>query len=574
MNLAAIHHEATQRWCHAIAPGRFIIRIQTAKDDLRTVRLHTRDKYIPLKWKDTRQVHPMHKVACDGLRDYYEAEVCIDMVCLRYCFELEDHEGNRVILAGDGFGGGVPEDKELQFDCCQNLREEELFTVPQWAAHQVVYQIFPSRFASSKPVPDRVWYQSPIRANADLGGDLRGIIDHLPHIRELGADVIYMTPVFRSHTTHKYDTIDYYTIDPSFGTKEDLIELVKTAHAMGIRVMLDAVFNHTGTDFFAFADLKKNKEASPYRNWYYPGGFPLRGLPRPNYKCFGYFGNMPKVNLQNPDTARYFIDVALYWLEEAGIDGWRLDVGDEISHSFWRQFRREIKARFPDALIVGEIWHHAPDFLQGDEWDSVMNYPFHRAVEDFAATGAISASAFAGRLGYLRGNTHSVCYPLLWNLVGSHDTPRLLHRCGGDKRRQRLAAALLLLSPGSAMIYYGDEVAMTGGADPDCRRGMLWDEQRQDLKMFEWYKALIRLRKTRPAIVSGRLLAQQADDQTGLLRILQETGESNAELLFLGKDAPLSLPEYAGKTDLITGQIFGGVMEPFSALIFDAGSNG
>lgn len=568
MNLAAIHHEATQRWCHAIAPGRFIIRIQTGKDELKSILLHTRDKYIPLKWKDTRRSHPMRKVASDGLRDYYEAELCMDLVCLRYCFELEGLDGSRVILANDGFADAIPEDKERHFDCCQNLREEELFSFPRWAEDQVVYQIFPSRFASSRQVSDRVWYQAPIRADADLGGDLRGIIQRLPHMRDLGVDVIYMTPVFRSNTTHKYDTIDYYSIDPSFGTTQDLAELVEKAHAMGIRVMLDAVFNHSGTEFFAFSDLKKNKENSPYRDWFYPGGFPLHRLPKPNYKCFGYFGNMPKLNLQNPETARYFIDVALYWMERTGIDGWRLDVGDEVSHSFWRLFRREIKNSFPDALIVGEIWHHAPDFLQGDQWDSVMNYPFHRAVEDFAATGSITASVFAGRLGLLRGNSHSACYHGLWNLIGSHDTSRILYRCGGDKRRHRLAAALLLLSPGSAMLYYGDEVGMDGADDPDCRRGMLWDPARQDSQMLGWYKSLIRLRKTCPAITRGMLVTEQTDDESGFIRLIRGTKEQTVEILFLGKDETLPLPEYNGRIDLITGQPFDGIMRPFSALVF------
>lgn len=568
MNYAAIQHEPTQRWCHAIAPGRFIFRIQTAKNDMRRVLLHTRDKYIPLKWKDTREIHEMQRVACDGFRDYYEAELSFQVVCLRYCFELEDQEGNRVILASDGFTDAIPEDKERHFDCPQNLREEELYRIPRWAENKVIYQIFPSRFASGEPVKDRIWYQAPIGPMANLGGDLRGIINHLDHIHELGADILYMTPIFTSRSSHKYDTNDYYTIDPSFGTEADLIELVQKAHAMGLRVILDAVFNHTGPEFFAFTDLKKNREKSAYRDWYYPQSFPLHALPRPNYKCFGYFGNMPKINLQNPEAAKYFTDVALYWLEKAGIDGWRMDVGDEISHSFWQQFRKDVKARFPDALIVGEIWHHAPDFLLGDQWDSIMNYPFLRAVEDFAATGSISASGFLGRLGHIRGNNHSNCIPVLWNLIGSHDTSRILHRCGEDKRRQKLAAALQLLHNGMPMIYYGDEVAMTGGADPDCRRGMLWDEARQDRDMLRWYQSLIRIRRTFPAVTTGETILQDADDEQGLIRIIRRHGASELTLLFVRNEAPVSLPEYAGRTDLITGTVFSGTTDGISAMVF------
>lgn len=570
MNFAAIQHEATQRWCHAIAPNTFLIRLQTAKDDLRCVRIHTRDKYIPLSWKDTRKVFPMHRASCDGLRDYYEVELSFQMVCMRYCFELVDLDGNICFLANDGFVPSIPEDKERHFDCCQNLREEELFQAPQWARNAVIYQIFPSRFATDRPMKDRVWYQAPIGPMADLCGNLRGIIQRLGHVRDLGADVIYLTPIFQSRSGHKYDTIDYYTIDPSFGTEEDLIELVDKAHCMGLRVVLDAVFNHTGPEFFAFADLKKNRESSPYRDWYYPQSFPLRTVPKPNYKCFGYFGGMPKVNLRNPEAARYFTDVALYWLDRAGIDGWRLDVADEVSHSFWQSFRRELKAKHPEALIVGEIWHHAPDFLQGDQWDSMMNYPFYRAVEDFAATGTISASEFLGRLGYIRGNTHSACYPLLWNLVGSHDTARLLHRCGGDRRRQKFAAALQLLWPGMPMIYYGDEVGMTGGADPDCRRGMLWDESRQDAATLRWYKDLIRLRKALPAITRGLMTEYSTDDEAGLLRITRELEGVRVTLLFHAGNGSIYLPEFTGKTERVTSTAFSGTLEGPGALVFQA----
>lgn len=288
MNLAAIRHEATQEYCFCLEPGKFLFRLQAGKNDLRRVTLHSRDKYLPLKLKDTRRATPMALAASDGLRDYYEVQLEFHMVCLRYCFELEDHDGNRVFFSNSGFTDSIPEDMERLFDCPQTLREEECFRVPAWAANKVVYQIFPSRFATHKQVPDKVWYQAPIGPKADLGGSLKGIISRLEYIRDLGVDVIYMTPIFRSESSHKYDTIDYYTIDPSFGTEADLKELVDRAHAMGLRVILDGVFNHTSPDFFAFADLVKNQEQSAYKDWYYVEKFPLRRLPGlHNYKCFG-----------------------------------------------------------------------------------------------------------------------------------------------------------------------------------------------------------------------------------------------------------------------------------------------
>ena len=570
MNLAAIRHEATQAYCFCLEPGKFLFRLQTGKDDLRSVTLHSRDKYLPLKFKDTRRATPMKRVASDALRDYYEAMLEFRVVCLRYCFELEDQAGNRVFFSNGGFTDTLPGDVERLFDCPQTLREEERFRVPAWAANKVIYQIFPSRFATHKDVPDRHWYQAPIGPKADLGGSLKGILARLPYIRELGVDVIYLTPIFHSNSSHKYDTIDYYTIDPSFGTTEDLKELVNRAHQLGLRVILDGVFNHTSPDFFAFADVKKKGAASAYKDWYYISSFPVRHFPGlPNYKCFGYFGGMPKVNLGCPDAAAYFTEVALYWLRTAGIDGWRLDVADEISHDFWRSFRKAVKAQFPEALIVGEIWHHGPDFLQGDQWDSVMNYPFYRSILDFTASETIPASAFLGELGFQRGNTHTAAYPLLWNLVGSHDTPRLLHRCGENKQRQKLTAAMQLLLPGMPMIYYGDEVAMTGAHDPDCRRGMLWDEGRQDKDMLAWYRRLLTLRREVPAILYGQVTAQEARDDEGLIRISRRLEGKEITLLFHAREGAVQLPELAGRRDLLTGATFSGTIEGITALVLE-----
>lgn len=570
MNYAAIRHEATQRYCYAITPGSFRIRLETARDDLKKAVLWHQDKYMPSRVKKTLRSVEMVKVASDRYRDYYEAELSFQMVCLRYYFELEGADGSCTYLSNTGFVDGAPWDVERMFDCPQTLREEECFVTPQWAHNKVVYQIFPSRFASDREVPGELWYRTPMTGNLNIGGNLRGIIGKLDYIRDLGADVIYMTPVFVSPSTHKYNTVDYYAIDPSFGTEEDLCELVEKAHEKGLRVVLDAVFNHSGTDFFAFADLKERGDASPYRDWYYPEDLPLRQLPfKPNYKCFGYYGYMPKLNLRNPETADYFIEVALHWLRKAKIDGWRLDVGDEVGHGFWRKFRAAVKAEFPEALIVGEIWHDAPDFLEGDQWDSIMNYSFFRAIMDYVAGDSICASEFLGRLGQLRGTVPAAAYPVLWNLVGSHDTPRIRHCCGENRDKHRLAAAFQLLLPGMPMIYYGDEVGITGGPDPDCRRGMLWEGKRRDPEMLDWYKALIRVRREVPAITRGITVREDAWDKEGLIRIRKRLGDREVTLVFHSKPGRLFLPELGGKRDLITGKLFRGTINGITAVVLE-----
>ena len=562
----AIQHSATGQDCICLEPGRFLIRLRCARGDLTRVVLHTQDKYLPLSIQDTREAVPMTLSFGDNTLDYWEAELSFDVVCLRYWFSLTDTIGQTVHYANYRFSDVPFTDTDDMFDCPQNLREEERFLTPRWAENKVVYQVFPSRFASSREVPEELWYKTPMSFRDDLHGDLRGLINHLPHLAELGVDVLYMTPVFRSNSCHKYDTIDYYTVDPAFGTKEDLKELVDTAHGMGLRVLLDGVFNHTSPEFFAFADIREKGPESKYLDWYYIREFPLRAArgEKPNFKTFSYFGGMPKLNLKNPEAARYILDVALYWLRETGADGWRLDVGDEVSHRFWKRFRQAVKAEFPQALIVGEVWHYAPDFLQGDEWDTVMNYPFYQSVLALAARGEIPVSRFLGDLNFLKGNLHPRVYPLLWNLAGSHDTPRLLHQCGGNKARMKLAAALQLLLPGMPMIYYGDEYAMQGSQDPDCRRGMVWDPKRQDADMFRWYQSLIRVRKTCPGIL-GRESTDTADDERGLL--LRQAG--GYTLVFHCRDGTLPLEDFAGRRDLISGNVFKGTLEPFGVLVFE-----
>lgn len=569
MEYSAIVHEADKRYCYALEKGTFLFRIQVKRDDIESIILHYQDKYIPISYMDTRASEPMHLAASDQYHDFFEARLSFDVICLRYFFEIRDKQGAVTFLGNHQFFDEKITSIDKMYDCPQHPREEEMFLVPKWAKNKVVYQIFPSRFSSSKPVADAAWYKAPISFHDDLKGDIRGIINHLDHIEELGIDVIYMTPIFVSSSCHKYDTVDYYRIDPAFGTKEDLKELVELAHARGIRVILDGVFNHTSQDFFAFADILDKQENSQYLDWYFIDGFPVqmkRGK-KPNFKTFSYFGGMPKLNIRNPEVEAYFIGVAQYWIRECDIDGWRLDVADEIGHRFWKHFREAVKQVKPDALIVGEIWHYAADFLEGDEWDSVMNYHFFNAVVDFVASEKITASQFIQQLNFLKGRVHTNVYPVLWNLIDSHDTPRFLHICGNSVKKQRLGAAFQLLMPGMPMIYYGDEYGMKGGPDPDCRRGMVWKEAYQNAKMFDWYKQLIRLRKEYPCLTEGETISCETEDDTGLIVMAKRLGTEELTLLFHGKKESLELPQFEGRYNLITQKVFSGKIAGFDVAL-------
>lgn len=571
MEYAAIRHFADKRYCYAIEKGRFLIRLETKKGDMGKVVLHVQDKYLPVKYMDTRREYEMQIAYSDNYIDYYEVSIDIDVVCLRYFFELEDTAGKVMYYGNHNFYDACITDIDRMFDCPQNLREEELFELPDWARNKVVYQIFPSRFASDQDVPEKIWYQAPIGHKADLKGSLRGIIDHLGYIRELGADIIYMTPIFKSDSSHKYNISDYYRIDPSFGTKEDLKELVDKAHEMGMYVILDGVFNHTAVDFFAFQDIRDKEEKSGYLNWYYIKDFPLviEWGKKPNYKTFSYAAFMPKLNLQNKETADYVIDVASYWIRECDIDGWRLDVADEVNHAFWKRFRREIKAVKKDALIVGEIWHFAGDFLEGDEWDSIMNYQFYYAVKDLVASGEMSAGAFVGNLNFMKGNLNNGLEGYLWNFIDSHDTARFSHSVGNNRDKQKLAAALQLLLPGMPMIYYGDEAALEGGPDPDCRRGMLWDENRQNKEMLHYYKNLIRIRHGYPVLTEGRLVKQYTDDSTGIIYMERCLNGQRMIVVFHAQGGNVELPELKGRRNLVTGQGFSGILGNYETAVLE-----
>ena len=569
MEYSAIFHDMDKRFCYAIDKDLFVIRVQVKKDDMKEVILHYEDKYIPMERKDTRMTLPMKKVATSQFHDYYEAQLQMHLICLRYFFEFTDMQGEKVYYGNYEFDKECITNRDRMFDCPQNLREEEMFEVPQWAANKVVYQIFPSRFAATQPVDKELWYKAPITPMDDLHGNLRGIIEHLDYIKDLGIDVVYLTPIFKSNSCHKYDTIDYYQVDPSFGTTEDLKELVQKSHERGMKVVLDAVYNHSGREFFAFQDILEKGEKSKYLDWYFIDELPPRGEwgEIPNFKCFGYYGGMPKLNLKNPEVEKYITDVACYWIKECDIDGWRLDVGDEISHFFWKNFRKAIKAVKKDMLIIGEIWHYAGDFLEGDEWDTVMNYPFYLNLIDLLADEKINVSQFVQNLGYLKGRLNKKCYPLMWNLIDSHDTARFLHLCNDNKKKQHLAAAFQLLLPGMPMVYYGDEYAMPGANDPDCRRGMYWDEEYQDKEMYNWYKKLMQIRKAHACIVEGEMIETITNDDEDTIVMIRKNGKETIAMLFNCGSSVKEFKEYAEKYNLLTDSAFDGKVDGLDAAV-------
>ena len=380
---------------------------------------------------------------------------------------------------------------------------------PDWVKDAIFYQIFPDRFCRS-PKYSAVgkfvqWDSKPTRTNM-FGGNLAGITDKLKYIADLGATAIYLCPIFKSNSNHRYHTVDYFEIDPVLGTLKDFDNLVKKAHALGLRVILDGVFNHCSRGFFQFNSLMELGEDSPYVDWFHVHSWPIHAYSgKPNYECWWNYPALPKFNTDCADVREYLFSVAEYWTKR-GIDGWRLDVPNEIDDdSFWQEFRRRVKAINPEAYIVGEIWDNPERWLKGDQFDGVMNYPFRKAVMQYLFDeNPISTGEFCEKV---RSAFPENRFGTPMNLLGSHDTTRIASQPRTSPERIRLALALLFFMPGAPCIYYGDEIGMEGGKDPDCRRTFPWDQlkARKALPIYKFIRELTRMRHENPVLRDGSL---------------------------------------------------------------------
>jgi cyclomaltodextrinase / maltogenic alpha-amylase / neopullulanase len=452
---------------------------------------------------------------------------------------------------------------------------------PAWVRDAIFYQIFPDRFAASdrvhKPGHLEAW-EAPPTVHGFKGGDLRGIAERLGYLEDLGVNALYLNPIFASPSNHRYHTYDYLTVDPLLGGDDALRELLDAAHDRGMRVVLDGVFNHSGRGFWPFHHVLEAGPASPYRGWFHlddarlDAGVPLLAYPPPGtplsalgYRAWWGLPALPKLNTDDPEAREYLLGVAEHWLR-FGIDGWRLDVPDEIEdEAFWQEFRARCRAIRPDAYLVGEIWRVAPEWLRGDRFDALMNYPLGEAILGFAG-GAhldqavvdghdqyrldlrpLDGSAFARRVTDLGAAYDPDVVAAQLNLVGSHDTPRLRTVLGGDVAGVRLATLLQASLPGAPCIYYGDEVGLSGANDPACRGGFPWDEASWEPGLHESVRALLRLRSAEAGlrdsplrVVGAEGLAVAFERGAGASRfvVAVNAADTVARLVLRLEDAP------------------------------------
>ncbi len=440
-------------------------------------------------------------------------------------------------------------------------------SIPYWVEDAIFYQIFPDRFANGDPAhltaSTLPWDAQPT-IHGFQGGDLRGIIQKLDYLLDLGINAIYLNPIFQATSTHRYNTTDYFKIDNKLGDIRDFEALIQAAHTNGIRVVLDGVFNHCGRGFFAFNDLLENQEQSPYKDWFHVKRFPVRAYnpgETEDYLAWWGFKSLPKFNFSSPAVRKYFLDVARYWIDQ-GCDGWRLDVPNEIDDDqFWADFRQVVKTANPDAFILGEIWDGNPNWVGETKFDGLMNYPIRDAVLNWL-TGKGSVSQFAQHVEkqmtlYARENVYA-----MYLLLGSHDTERIWTVLGGNIAKVKLAFQFLFALPGAPAIYYGDEIGMEGGKDPACRHTFMWEERTWQKELRAWLQKLVALRKTRVVLRRGEFQRVNVDDIRGCYAFMRSLGESHVLAVFNASNTRRHLRLPVGGFGWSDGLIVHNIMEP------------
>ncbi len=597
MNLSAVYHEAKSRYAYAFDTKTLHLRLRTARDDVASVTLVGGD---PFRWIQSQEdpnhwewdktaafFQPMRLEYRTALHDYWFTAVQPQWGRLRYGFVLES--GAEKYL----FGGracydlnqnpGLAYETSLYFNF-PYINHEDIYAPPDWVRETVWYQIFPDRYADGDPTnnpPGALPWGSPGHSNIfnHLGGDLQGIINHLDELQELGITGIYLTPIFEAPSSHKYDTSNYYKIDPAFGTNELFGKMVAEAHARGIRIMLDAVFNHAGWFHPFWQDVVQNGRGSKYADCFFLTGDPVINFPvipgklprltpdqvaNLHYRTFAFAASMPKWNTDHPLVKEHLLGAIRYWTETYHVDGWRLDVSNEVSHDFWREFRKLARSINPQVYILGENWDNSAPWLMGDQFDGVMNYEYTYAIWNLLGSGQRPGGPFnvlqfqQAVSQYLANNPKHVT-PNMYNLVDSHDTGRILHICGEDPARARLAFALMFVFTGAPSIYYGSEIGL-GGDGSHNRAPMPWDSASHDLELRAFVKKLIQLRRDNPTLRVVDMDWLDTQVHTNTMIIKKSAPGFSPSYLFVNASAQpqqMAMPaELTGRRllDLLTGR--------------------
>lgn len=502
MNKIGLMHRPKSEYAYTYDKQTLHILMRTAKNDITEVQIVYGD---PFEWIETKDhgfawvhyIEKMEKRYTTDLYDFYFIAIKPHNKRVKYAFLLnEDNQlfmyGTRLVTPIDRLDSLYRQHDLSDFFNFPYMHEQDMHQTPSWVKDTIWYQIFPDRFYGIDSKSNLDWYKRPVQNHELYGGNLKGVIAKLDYLKDLGITGIYFTPIFKSPTAHKYDTTDYYQIDEQFGTIEDLKILVSKAHQLGIKVMLDGVFNHAGYHHAFFQDVLKNQEHSIYKNCFYIKHFPIRD--RHDYESFAFAKNMPKWRAEDPLAEAHLLGVIKYWIETCDIDGWRLDVSNEVSHDFLRKIKTIARQTKKEVFVLGENMDDAAPWLQGDQMDSVMNYDLTYPMWAFFEN-RMSLNDFKNTVLSYLARTPKHVIANMFNLVGCHDNPRIKTRLHENKNLVKLINIFMFTTAGTPNVYYGDEIGMSGYQDPDNRRTMIWDESRQDKDMLNFMKHLIQLRK-------------------------------------------------------------------------------
>ncbi len=492
--------------------GTLKIKIDIEDGDLSKIEILYGDSYDYCNRRDQGwnfQSREMELRYSDGNVQIWDVEIKIpEWKRIKYSFLLTENSGRKILYNEFGCLEDDIEAMERLIDSYHShffypyFHEEDMIQYPKWAESTIWYQIFPDRFARGGVPTGMDWAgreDCQLDENCFYGGDLQGIIDKLDYLKSLGVNGIYLTPVFEADSNHKYDTVDYFKIDPAFGTKEKLNELVTGAHERGMRVILDGVFNHVSSNHPFWLDVLKNQEKSPYADYFCIRKFPVDSSEtyskKLTYETFSFVATMPKLNYSNQKVKEYVISVIEYWIRECDIDGWRFDVGNELSLSFYNELKHRLRPIKDDLYIVAEIWHDANRWFRNGYIDATMCYAIGSAINEYAVAGSISAEAFNKRYYHTMSRLSMIHKKMSFNLLDSHDTERIMTMAGTDSQKVKNAFLMLFLLPGSPCIYYGSEIGMQGKQDPDNRRPMIWQREGWNIDLSEFFPRLIAFRK-------------------------------------------------------------------------------
>ena len=574
------HNPEKRDFLNRLGENKYSFRLQTQKNDVNEVRLLYTDK------SGTRKLD-LEKYASNDSYTFWRTEAKLYGDKIEYSFLLFDNETHSYF----GENGAVKKEIDtFEF----TIDEQVVFETPDWVKEAVFYQIFPDRFnnANKNNDPELIetyknkeeryenitpeWHQGvmfsthhyidPAKFMDDnsriypksgwhikYGGDLQGVEEKFDYLKNLGINAIYFNPIFEATANHRYNTAAYEKIDDNLAIKGDFaasedyfIDFIKKAHKKDIKIVLDGVFNHTGYEHYAFQDVVEKGRDSKYWDWFFIESYPINTLyeqrtegKEPNYKCWAGFGAHPKLNVANPEVKEYIFEITKKWMDpdgdgdpSDGIDGWRLDVANEVKDTdpeFWKEWRDYVKEINPEVYITGEIWNNASRYLQGEEFDSVMNYKFRDAVINFIAKEKLSAKEFVYSLEEVNIDYPEQSIYSLQNLIDSHDTIRFLASANHSKERLKLAALMQFTYKGAPMIYYGDEIGLYGGKDPDNRRTMIWKErpsgEKPDKDLYKYYSKLADIRKNNDVLIEGDISFIIPEDTRRVVIIVREKDE-------------------------------------------------